>query len=211
MQLRLCEWLTNTASLAPSWEGAVVPPRLFAGSSRRSEEDVRSGRLLEELAWRLRALTLEAPPLRERRDDLPRIVERMLTLLNSQSDRQTAGLTASAWEVLRRHAWPGNLIELRQVLADACNRSTTACIDASDLPAALRLPQDPLRPTARPVPLQQTLEDVERRLIRLALHRAHGNRSLAAELLGIYRPRLRRRMLALEMPEAATEGDEPDE
>jgi DNA-binding NtrC family response regulator len=208
VQSRLAQELSNT-SAAPV-DDAVLSPRLLAGTSRRPEEDIRAGRLLEELYGLLSPLTVEVPALRERRDDLPRLVAGWLPALDTE-ERSVAGLTPAAWEVVRRYAWPGNLSELRQVLADAHRRTTSGRIDAGDLPAALRLEQGQGRATGRPVPLQQTLEEVERRLIRLALRRARGNRSRAAELLGIYRPRLLRRMEALEMEEAKGTVEEAEE
>jgi DNA-binding NtrC family response regulator len=193
-------------------EGAAQP-RILAGCRGRPEDDVRSGKLLEGLYCLISPLTLEAPPLRERLDDLPGLVERILATLDREADRPVAGLTPAAWEVLRHHCWPGNLAELRRVLADARQRAATDRIDAGDLPAAMRLEQrleqEPLRPAPRPVPLQETLAEVERRLIRVALGRTRGNRSRAAELLGIYRARLHRRMEALGMEEA--EGGEAEE
>jgi DNA-binding NtrC family response regulator len=202
VQLRLAEHLAGAD--AGSVEAARTP-RLLAGSGD-PEEAVRSGRLLEELYCLLGPLTLQVPPLGERREDLPRLVEHLLGNLNAQSSGRVVGLTAAAWEVVRHHHWPGNLDELRQVLADARARAAGERIDAGDLPAALRLAQrleqDPLRAAPRPVPLEQTMEQVERRLIQVALRRARGQRALAAELLGIYRGRLLRRMKALGMAEA---------
>ncbi len=204
LQLRLCEWFAARSSNGEPDDG----PRFFAGSVR-PEKDVRAGRLLMELFCLLGTLTVTVPPLRDRRDDLPTLVERFLAARNAEQQRVVAGLTAAAWEVVRHHDWPGNLDELRHVLADAHGRATAERIDVTDLPAALcqaqRLEKEPLRPTVRPVPLEKTLEQVERHLIQLALKRAGGNRSRAAELLGIYRGRLLRRMEALGM--ADVEGE----
>jgi transcriptional regulator with PAS, ATPase and Fis domain len=200
VQARLCEHLSN----------ADAPLRVLAGCAD-AEEAVRSGRLLEDLYCLLGSLTLHVPPLRERREDLPRLVERLLAALEVEQPLSPGprSLTSAAWEVVRHHGWPGNLTELRQVLADARGRAKGERIDAGDLPAAMRLAQrvgqEPLRAAPRPVPLEQTLEQVERRLIEVALRRARGQRALAAELLGIYRGRLLRRMKALGM---ATEEDE---
>jgi transcriptional regulator with PAS, ATPase and Fis domain len=205
LQLRLCEWITTSGEIS----GA---PRLLAGCAQPAE-DVCTGRLLEELFSLLGPLTIAVPALRERADDLPGLVERMMTALNGQGERSVAGLTPAAWEVMRHHAWPGNLDELRQVVSDAQGRAAAERIDEGDLPAALRqakrLEQNPLRNPSRPLPLEQTLEQVERRLIQLALQRARGNQSRAAELLGIYRGRLIRRMESLGMKAPESEKEEP--
>ncbi len=177
-------------------------PRLLAGSSEAPDELVRAGRLVEELAVVLSAFRIDVPPLRDRRGDLPLLVERMLARVAAADGRPLAGPSAAAWEVLRGHAWPGNLAELFAVLADSRSRATGERIELGDLPAPLRLAhrleQEPAAPPAA-LPLEQLLEQVERRVIELALRRARGNRSRAAELLGIHRARLLRRLEALKL------------
>ena len=102
---------------------------------------------------------------------------------------------------MRAYPWPGNLRELYSVMQGACWRVQGAHIDAVDLPANLRLAVQLERTSAstseRPLALDHVLEQVERRLIVLALRRAKGNKSRAAEWLSVWRPRLLRRMEAL--------------
>jgi transcriptional regulator with PAS, ATPase and Fis domain len=208
LQARLLEWLAEDGA-----EGAA-PPRILAGSRSRLEEEVRSGRALEGLAWALGTLVLEVPPLRQRRDDLPALVEQMLERAAGHGTARLAGLTPAAWEVVRGHPWPGNLRELYAVLSAASGHARGEWLDAADLPAPLRLAQRvgqaSARPAERPVPLAQVLEQVERRLIELALRRAGGNKTRAAELLSMWRPRLLRRMAALKMDGGeGGEGDAP--
>jgi hypothetical protein len=173
------------------------PPgvRLLAGCSTAPDELVRQGRMPQELAVVLSALQIEVSPLRQRRDDLPVLVERMLARLESADGRRMPGPSPAAWELLRDHTWPGNLSELFAVLADSRARATGERIELADLPAALRLrsSKDAPPPPAG-LPLDQLLEQVERRVIELALRRARGNRTRAAQLLGIHRPRLLRRL-----------------
>ena len=146
-------------------------------------------------------LVITLPALRERQADLSDLVERLLQRMNTGSERPVTKLTPQAWELLRAHAWAGNLRELYAVLQRACQRTTTDRIDAVHLPARLRLAVH-LEQAAQPAPerairLDEILEEAERRLILLALRKARGNRSRAAELLSIWRPRLLRRMEAL--------------
>jgi transcriptional regulator with PAS, ATPase and Fis domain len=204
VQLRLCEWLAARATNGERDKG----PRLFAGSSQ-PEEDVRAGRMLAEFYCLIGTLTIVLPPLRERMDDSPRLAERMLDDWKAEREQNVSGLTPAAWEVMLHHHWPGNLAEFQHVLSEAHGRAAAEQIDTADLPAALcqaqSLEREPLRSAVRPVPLEETLAQVERRLIHLAMKRARGNRSRAAELLGIYRGRLLRRMEALGMEEAPGE------
>ncbi len=198
VQRRLCDRLGESSGVA----GA----RTIAGCSVDLLEEIRAGRLLEDLQCALATLVITLPPLRARQPDLPGLVERMLQRANMVNPRPVTGLTPQAWEIVHSYAWPGNLRELYAVLQTACLRSADDHIDACHLPAplrlAVRLEQTPTTPAERPLPLDGLLEQVERRLIRLALHKAQGNRSRAAELLSIWRPRLLRRMEALGITKA---------
>jgi transcriptional regulator with AAA-type ATPase domain len=198
-------------------EEEAVPdrlPRLLAGFSGEPREQVRSGRLLENLYCTMEVIRLEVPSLRERLLDFPVLVDRMLARAQADAQRTIEGLSAEAWELLRQHQWPGNLRELFAVLDAACQRATTAGdarkvnLELADLPASLRRQETTGRAPERSLDLDQVLEEVERRLIRLTVQRTKGNRSKAADLLGMSRPRLLRRMEALGLSSAAAEADE---
>lgn len=197
LQMQLCACLGRVKDHAG--------PRIIAGCSRAPEAEIRAGRLAEELYCGLSTLIISLPPLRERQADLPGLVERLLQRISSGNERPITGLTAQAWEILRAYAWPGNLRELYTVLQSASQQSPSDRIDAVHLPAwlrlAVRLEQTPEPKPDRPIRLDEILEQAERRLILVALRRAHGNRSRAAELLSIWRPRLLRRMEALGIKE----------
>jgi transcriptional regulator with PAS, ATPase and Fis domain len=171
-------------------------PRFLAGLRADPDDEERAGRLLDELAARLATLAVRLPPLRERRDDLARLAERLLERAGAATGKQVRSLTPAAWEALRSYPWPGNVAELYAVLAGACGRAAGERIDAADLPLYLRVGPRPAM-EERPLPLKELLEGAERRLIGLALRRAGGNKSRAAELLAVWRPLLLRRMAAL--------------
>jgi transcriptional regulator with AAA-type ATPase domain len=197
LQIQLCAYIREAQESAKM--------RILAGCSALPQEEIRSGRLTEELYCGLSTLVISLPPLRERLVDLPDLVERLLERINTESERPIKGLTPEAWELLRGYSWPGNLRELYTLLRSACQRTTTNRIDAGHLPAKLRLAVR-LDQTSPPVPerairLDEILEQAERRLILLALRKAGGNRSRAAELLSIWRARLLRRMEALGITE----------
>jgi DNA-binding NtrC family response regulator len=175
--------------------------RVMAGFRGDPAEDLQSGRLLEELFAVLSVLTIRLPALRERPADLPLLTETMSARVSTALDRPPATLTPEAAECLKAHRWPGNLVELHGVLMHAAERASAGRIDAAHLPLALRqskiAAEAPPRPTREEPPLDKVLEQVERRLIELALKRAGGNQSKAAEMLGVWRPRLIRRIKAL--------------
>jgi DNA-binding NtrC family response regulator len=165
-------------------------PRLLAGSASDVGELARAGRVLPELAARVSALAIQVPAMAERLSDLPHLLDELLPRAAQAVERTVRGLSAEAVEVLRRHTWPGNVRELYDVLVQAC-RQAGETIAAADLPFYLR-GQPP--PPDKSIPLDETLEKVERRLIELALRLTNDNKSRAAELLGIWRPRLLRRI-----------------
>jgi len=191
LQVRLCEWLDDPRA---------ERPRIVAGTARDPAAEIAAGHLLEELHCGLATVVIALPALRDRRDDLPALVERML-LRAVEDEKAIAGLAPDAWEAVQSYRWPGNLTELFMVLRRARARAAGQRIAAADLPAYLRrvvsLERTPGRSPPRPVPLDDLLKQVERRLILLALRRAEGKKSKAAESLGLTVPRLLRRMEAL--------------
>jgi DNA-binding NtrC family response regulator len=188
----------------------IVGPRWTASCSVDPVEEVRAGRLLEELYAAFGTLIITVPPLRERLADLPALVERFLERANADIERRVTGLTREAWDLLHGYSWPGNLRELYAVLRSACRRTLSEYIDAGHLPASLRLAarldRTPLAMADMPLPMQEILEKAERRLILLALRKAQGNHTRAAEILSIWRPRLLRRIKALGIKEAFPGG-----
>lgn len=167
---------------------------VLLGCPTEPASDLRDGRLTEELWAAASTVVISVLPLRLRLPDLPRLVDKLLSLACAN---RTVHLTAAAMENLRSHSWPGNLNELDDVLRLALARTDQSVIDVGDLPLALRESVDVPPPRESFPPLDKLLEQVEARMIRLALDRAGGNKTKAAELLGIWRPRLLRRMEAL--------------
>jgi PAS domain S-box-containing protein len=196
-QARLAQLLMEPAPL----------PRLIVGVRGEPQQALQSGQLLEELYCRVSTLTLALPPLRERRDELQRLVDRFLRRAAEAAERPVHTVSAEAFEVLRLHSWPGNLRELYAVLRDACRHARGEQLELADLPFHLRHgPQ----PQERRLPLDELLAQAERRLIELALRLGRGNKTKAADLLAIWRPRLLRRMehFGLLDPNAAPEADD---
>jgi transcriptional regulator with PAS, ATPase and Fis domain len=193
LQERLCQVLALEVVASPS-PGPAAGPRIMAGCSLDPQEELRTGRLHEDLYYSLSTFTLALPPLRERVADLPWLAERFLARAGEESEHRVTSVSAEAWAYLGTHAWPGNLGEFYTVLADACLRARGDRIEVGDLPAYLR--------TAAPIPertlpLKDLLKQVERRLIQLALRKVGDNKTRAADLLAIWRPLLIRRMKEL--------------
>lgn len=193
-------------------EGNSPGVRIAAGAGSELLKEVHRGHLLDRLHCLLSTLVISLPPLRERLDDLPGIVEPMLPRLNAgESGKRITGLTPEAWQRLRTYAWPGNLRELFAVLASAWAETSGELIEEADLPAYLKLSSvlhaTPGAAPEKPLALDSILETVERRLIALALKRAQGNKSRAADLLSIWRPRLLRRLEALRIEDSGPDAE----
>ena len=206
LQLRICVRLQDSGV-------DTAGPRLTAGCGGDPLQEIRAGRLIEELYALLAVLTMSVPPLRERAADLPALVDRLLDRCNEEGGPKAVRLAPDVWDVLRAHAWPGNLRELYAVLSEARRHAGGERITAADLPASLRLlrrmEETPGRRAERPLPLDALLEQAERRLIEMALERAGGKKHRAAEILSIWRARLIRRMKALGIGDAEEDPGGP--
>jgi transcriptional regulator with PAS, ATPase and Fis domain len=214
LQARLVE------AFLPEQPAAAPGPRVLAGSTADLQAEVLAGRLLEPLAFALSTLTVTLPPLRQRPEELPSLVERALDRACQNAPRRVTEVSEDAWHFLRAHPWPGNLRELYTVLSSACARSQGARIEAGDLPWYVRTSTEGKAPNTPAPPLDAVLDEVEARLGKLrgevekrllvqALRRARGNKTRASELLAISRPRLLRRIKELGIAGFDDEAEPP--
>jgi len=227
-QVRLLEFVQETTLPSPRAEKL---PRIIAGTVTISVSDASDKRLLlDDLYNTLSIQSINLIPLRQRPTDIPHQIESFLTRLQ-QDDSRTTTLSAAAIDCLRTYAWPANLRELFSVLSSARTHATRTLsrepvasavspdavqrilIDVPDLPTVVRVTAAGGRPTPTeevpPLPLEKLLEEAERRLILVALSRAGGNKTRAAEMLSIFRPRLLRRMEALGIAEPSAITEDP--
>lgn len=184
------EWQSRFAETLKQRDHAEFP-RLIVGSRGDPRLDIQAGRLLEEFYCAVSPVTITLPPLRERLAELPRIIQTMLKQIQELSPHAVQSIGGEAMSGLRAHPWPENLRELQEVLRDSCQRVHGERLELADLPFYLK--QGAL-PAERRLPLDALLEQVERRLIDLALKLTQNNQTRAAELLEVWRPRLMRRM-----------------
>jgi PAS domain S-box-containing protein len=202
MQARLAHVLTEETT------GNHSRARIIAGCCHSPEEETKAGLLAENLLAALGTLVIHLPPLRDRSAELGDLTNRILDQLRAGEESTAVKVTPAATEILQTYSWPGNWRELRQVLAAALEHCQGDRIDATDLPAYVRLAVSmdptPAADSERQLPLDGLLEQAERRLILHALKLAGGNKTRAAEILAIWRPRLLRRMEALGIKD--TEG-----
>ncbi|HKU37405.1 MAG TPA: sigma-54 dependent transcriptional regulator [Polyangiales bacterium] len=163
--------------------------RLISATHRDLGEMTRAGSFRSDLWFRINTVTLQLPALRDRREDIPQLAQRVLEQLCSQHGRKVPQLTAAALDVLSEHAWPGNLRELRNVLERALIFARGECIEPQQLAVGTQQ-----RPSEPAVSAAIKLKDVEKQHVLAVLQRADGKVEDAAKLLGIGRSALYARL-----------------
>jgi DNA-binding NtrC family response regulator len=164
-------------------EPVKVDVRIIAATNRDLQKAVAEGHFREDLFYRLNVIPVYLPPLRDRLEDMPLLVEHFLEQLGAEMNKQVDNVSAEAMGLLMSHTWPGNVRELRNILERAMVVASGRVIEASDL--GLRRP-----PCIDGSQTLASLEDVERHHIGRVLHETHGNISHAARTLGIDRATL---------------------
>ncbi|HZZ86208.1 MAG TPA: sigma 54-interacting transcriptional regulator [Anaeromyxobacteraceae bacterium] len=162
-----------------------VDVRIIAATNRDLEELVERGSFRRDLYYRLDVVKLVIPPLRERREDLPLIAEKLLRQLEKETGVPVEGLEPEAQRVLKAHPWPGNVRELRNVLEQALYVKSGTVIRREDLPHAVIGSVEEARPAEELVTLKHRLRQTEEEIVRKALREARGDRLEAARRLGI--------------------------
>jgi DNA-binding NtrC family response regulator len=164
-------------------------------------------------AHQLSTILIELPPLAQRLDDLALLAQVFLEQVNARGGKQVGRFSEEGLDALAAFPWTNDLDELEQVVIDAHRECQTAEITLTDLPRAVQQARQAAAHTARPeetINLEEFLARIELELIERALSRAKGNKTKAAQLLGLNRPRLYRRLVQLGLAEAEEPGDTPD-
>jgi DNA-binding NtrC family response regulator len=165
--------------------------RLIAATNRDLKEAITKGTFREDLYYRLNVVNIHIPPLRERKEDIPLLVAAFLKEFSQENDKPIEGIDAKARLALYNYSWPGNVRQLRNSLESAVVLAKGTTITMDDLPPNIRgeTGTDSLRLT-----VGASLADVEKEVIRSTLAREGGNKSRTAEILGIGRKTLHRKI-----------------
>jgi two-component system response regulator HydG len=180
---------------------APVDVRVIAATNQDLAALVRRGVFREDLYYRLNVLAIELPALRDRGDDILELAGHFLVQYARENDRNPPQLTRRALAALRRHAWPGNVRELQNLVQRLVVMTEGSEIDAADLPSLLRFSAPSGRGTLR------TLAEVEAEHVLAVLSGAGGNRTRAAEVLGIDRKTLGQKLRRIRDSAAARPRD----
>ena len=174
-----------------------VDVRVIAATNQDLEKTVRDGKFREDLYYRLNVLRIELPPLRVRERDVILLAEHYITLFSQEFRRPVRRLTPAAERALLAYSWPGNVRELRNLIERAVLLAESPDLKPEDFETAHALRRPEGGPASSDIllpPEGLDLEDVERRLVVLALERTRGNQTQAAALLGLHRDQIRYRI-----------------
>ena len=165
-----------------------VDVRILAATNVNLRNAVRAREFREDLYYRLNVVPIHVPPLRERREDIPALVEYLIRKLARECNREVRGVSAGALDVLTRYDWPGNVRELENVLHRAVVLARSPVIHLQDVPLDVAMPETGSRlgEDVGP-PLREAMEQFERQYILRVLEGAGWNVSRAARLLGVHR------------------------
>jgi DNA-binding NtrC family response regulator len=161
-----------------------VDVRVIAATNQNPTEAVKAGRLREDLYYRLNVFAIEIPPLRDRREDVPLLIQRFLNEFNATNEKAVRGVDQDAMQILEQYPWPGNIRELRNVIERATILTDTEFIGTRNLPPLLVTRGEETLPNITLTP-GTTVDEAERKLILLTLDHMHNNKTRAAEVLGI--------------------------
>ncbi len=164
--------------------------RVIAATNKDLWEEVKAGRFREDLYYRLTPITLNLPPLRERKDDIPLLLRHFLAEFSKRTGKRITGISRQAQRILIAYSWPGNVRELENVIERAAILAKESFIRVEDLPAYIK---DSLQED-QPIQPDLTLDEVVKRHIQSVLRRCNGNRTKASQILGISRRALIRKL-----------------
>ncbi|HEX4210677.1 MAG TPA: sigma-54 dependent transcriptional regulator [Candidatus Binataceae bacterium] len=178
----------------------AVDVRVLAATNRNLEAALRDGRFREDLYYRLNVFTLELPTLCDRADDIPLLIEHFLQEMRPPEGKSVTGVDAECLEVLKSYRWPGNVRQLRNVIERALIVTRGPLISVADLPPELKRAGG--TNATLEIRLGTSLDEIEREVIMRTIEYAGGNKSRAAEILGVSLKTLYNRLERYQSPGA---------
>jgi DNA-binding NtrC family response regulator len=170
-----------------------VDVRLIAATNRDLREALEQRTFREDLYYRLNVVPIDIAPLRQRKEDIPDLVNLFISRFAGDSGKPVEGITPEAMQILVNYHWPGNVRELQNIIERACALSKGVVLKVEDIHLDVR-PARAMNGAGNFLPEGMTLEQWEDEMIRESLRRANGNKSQAARLLGLSRNALRYRL-----------------
>jgi transcriptional regulator with PAS, ATPase and Fis domain len=171
-----------------------IDVRIIAATNKDLWEMTRQGKFREDLFYRLNVFMLEIPPLRERKEDIIPITKFLINKLNTELGRNVTNIDNNVWSIFMEYDWPGNIRELENILERSINVVEGSTIHVHHLPVYLRKRFENKQDDEPLFSLQMEIEKAEKNAIIKALEKASGNIQEAANLLGIHRSSLYRKI-----------------
>jgi transcriptional regulator with GAF, ATPase, and Fis domain len=168
--------------------------RVIAASNVSLEEAAAGGIFRKDLFYRLNVYPIELPPLRDRQEDLPLLVSHFIEIFREKSGKYIVGISDEAVELLRAYHWPGNVRELENAIERAVVVAERRILSVEDLPEAVRRSDKSLREKSIEIEIGASMDEIERKVITETLQFSGGIKSKAAEILGIGRRTLYRKL-----------------
>ena len=168
-----------------------VDVRIISATNKTLKEEIEAGRFREDLYYRLNVVNIHVPPLRERKEDIPLLVHTFLEEFSRENNKNIEAIDKSAMQALHNYTWPGNIRELRNCIESAVVMAKGEKITLDDLPPHIAAgdENDYVK-----IEVGTPLEDAEKEVIQATLNRENGNKTRAAEILGIGRKTLHRKI-----------------
>lgn len=160
--------------------------RIVAATNRELTQAMAQGIFREDLYWRLNVISINVPPLRERREDIPQLISNFVDLFNTRLGKNIRSFSKDTMDLIFAHYWPGNVRELENAVERAMVLAKGEHIIPDNLPAQLRLQEPLIRDSER----MANLDKVERDHVLSVLEECHWNKFMAAKMMGISRSTL---------------------
>lgn len=168
-----------------------VDVRIIAATNKNLEEEVKAGRFREDLYFRLNGIQIEVPPLRERKDDIPLLLNSFLEKFNKDNGKNIKGFDSKSRTVLYKYDWPGNIRELEHCVESSVVMASSDTITVDDLPPSINIDT---KQEFIEIPVGMSMEEAEKIIIQQNLIANKGNKSKTADILGIGRKTLHRKL-----------------
>jgi len=171
--------------------------RVISTTNRNIQSAIQEGNFREDLFYRLKVIDIELPPLRERKEDLPLLVQHFISKFGQGQKKNISGISEEAMKILLNYPWPGNVRELENIIQRAITLSQHDTITLEDLPVSM-VEKTKENLVEKAFQGKYTMDQLEKEYIRKVLMEVGGNKSKAAEILGFDRKTLYRKLEQIE-------------
>jgi DNA-binding NtrC family response regulator len=186
-----------------------IDVRVLAATNVNLRQAVRARAFREDLYYRLNVVPVHVPPLRERREDVPRLVEHFVRKFARESRRDVRGVSVGALDALRRYDWPGNVRELENVIHRAVVLATGPVVHLQDVPLDVAMPETVSLRARDSLPLREALDEFERQYVLRTLEGTQWNVSRTARQLGVHRNTVLAKLATWGVQRPGTPEDRP--